>query len=114
GNAHVKNFPVSHLASCLPLDVVNDPEKQNQAEGLITVFPNPTRNDFFIKFAKKKKATYRIELTNSVGVKLYTRTIDNVDVQMHRINMPLSPGIYFIHVTDVKTNKTETFKQLVL
>ncbi|RYE04842.1 MAG: hypothetical protein EOP51_34995, partial [Sphingobacteriales bacterium] len=33
GNAHVKNFPVSHLASCLPLDVVGDQEKQNQPEG---------------------------------------------------------------------------------
>ncbi|RYY43418.1 MAG: T9SS type A sorting domain-containing protein, partial [Chitinophagaceae bacterium] len=114
GNAHVKNFPVSHLASCLPLDVVSDPEKQNKPEGLIAVFPNPSRNEFFIKFAKKKKTTYRIELTNSVGVKLYTASIENVDLQMHRINRPFTPGIYFIHVTDIKTNKTETFKQLIL
>ncbi|RYF84705.1 MAG: T9SS type A sorting domain-containing protein, partial [Chitinophagaceae bacterium] len=71
-------------------------------------------NDFFIKFAKKKKTTYRIELTNSVGVNLYSRTIDNVDFQIHRVNRPLSPGIYFIHVTDIKTNKTETFKHLIL
>ncbi|RYF98956.1 MAG: T9SS type A sorting domain-containing protein, partial [Chitinophagaceae bacterium] len=114
GNAHVKNFPVNHLATCLPLDVVNDPEKQNKQEGLITVFPNPSRNDFFIKFAKKTKTTYRIEVTNSVGIILYTRTFENVDFLTHRISTSLNSGIYLIHVTDIKTNKTETFKQLIL
>ncbi|RYG22718.1 MAG: T9SS type A sorting domain-containing protein, partial [Chitinophagaceae bacterium] len=113
GNAHVKNFPVSHLVSCLPLDVASDPEKQNKPEGLITVFPNPSRNEFFVKFSKKKKSNYRIEVTNTIGITVYKKTVENIDFQAVTINNSLVPGIYFIHVTDMKTNKKEVWEHLV-
>lgn len=113
GNAHVKNFPVNHVASCLPLDVMDDPRTESEREGRIRIFPNPSRNEFFLKFSKKKKSNYSIEVTNTIGITVYKKTVENIDFQTITINNSLVPGIYFIHVTDMKTNKREIWKHLV-
>ncbi|RYZ51059.1 MAG: hypothetical protein EOP49_12565 [Sphingobacteriales bacterium] len=56
GNGHVKSFPVSHLASCLPLEVVINPDRDHTEEKTIRVYPNPATKQFTIAFSQKRKA----------------------------------------------------------
>jgi hypothetical protein len=75
---------------------------------LITVSPNPVRDQFIIRMAGMDKGQYRIELFNSVGQLQGTKKIiltdDNHVEYMDRGNA--GPGIYRINIVSEKTNRS--------
>ncbi|RZJ99279.1 MAG: T9SS type A sorting domain-containing protein, partial [Flavobacterium sp.] len=113
GNAHIKNFSVNHLASCLPLETLEDnnvPQIQNKK---ISVFPNPSHKQFTIAFSQKQRKNYRISVFNAIGIQLLNKKVENIDSGEIVINANLSPGTYIIEIVEEKINKAQYFKQVI-
>lgn len=113
GNSHTKVFPVNQ-SNCYPLvvdSVTGNRQLQNKA---IKIYPNPSNKVFTIAFSQKKKTDYQMDIYNTAGIKVYNRTFRNIDVKNILIDEHLKPGAYIITIIDLKNNRQDYFKQIVL
>jgi hypothetical protein len=65
-------------------------------ENSISVFPNPSRNEFTIQLNENFKNSNYISLYNTEGV--FIKNISKWTFNKFKINNDISPGIYFIKV----------------
>ncbi|RYZ24219.1 MAG: T9SS type A sorting domain-containing protein, partial [Chitinophagaceae bacterium] len=114
GNAHVKDFPVNRLASCLPLPVLSGELQNNNKNGGINVYPNPSTGDFTIAFDFMQKGDYLVRIVNTLGIKQFEKLLQNVNRETLRVRQNWSPGAYLITIIDLKTGKEYLFKQLLM
>ena len=114
GNSNIEEFPVSHLSSCEILPVGDEQNVVVRNDALIHLFPNPFSTEFFVKISKRKKSSYRINVTNVLGIAVYARIFENIDTQTIKINLSGSKGVYFVQIDDLKANNTYRFKQVAL
>ncbi|RYE50466.1 MAG: T9SS type A sorting domain-containing protein, partial [Sphingobacteriales bacterium] len=113
GNAHLKEFPVDRIASCLPLGVNSQPNIDRLQNKNINVYPNPSTQLFNIRFWQNGKTDYRIQVINAIGVLVLEKKLYNVDTKTIEIKEQLIPGTYVIKITDTKSNNAYIFKQIV-
>ncbi len=77
-------------------------------ESRFSLYPNPASEKLFVKLKEEYEGIYYLRLTNSIGrtiLMLPRPQIENgIDISH------LTPGIYFVQVTDEKTLKTTTQK----
>ncbi|HUC79670.1 MAG TPA: T9SS type A sorting domain-containing protein [Flavisolibacter sp.] len=113
GNSTIGDVSVQPINGCsvLPVDsLVKNPAIEN---GVVKVFPNPSKGQFTISVSKRKKTNYKIEVINAAGVEVYKQVLMNVDRKDIVVTERLIPGFYIIHVTDLQTAKKTSFKQIV-
>jgi hypothetical protein len=114
GNSNTKEFPVDHLGNCMPLLVDSVADLQNRQNGPIRIFPNPSTKQFTIVIASKKKTDYQINMYNAAGIKVYGKTLMNIDSKQIPINGNIKPGAYIINIIDLKNNRQTYHKQIIL
>lgn len=112
-NSDTKTFPVQKLFDCNTLAVTPNTKPLTVANKLVTVYPNPSGGAFTVSISQKKKANYRIEVVNASGIRVYEKVLYNVDKKDLTINERLLPGLYIVKVTDLQTEKTTVFKEIV-
>lgn len=87
----------------------------DQAGGVMTIAPNPVRNDYKILFDQVKPGTYYLRLTNGTGQVLQTKAVALSQVQqligMSAAN--LSSGIYYLNLFDKEGKKLVETKLVV-
>jgi hypothetical protein len=115
GNSNTKVYPVNHSPSCVTLpgdSLINHPSQpQNKP---IKIYPNPSGKQFIIAFSQKKRTDYEVEIYNTAGIKLFSRTLKDIDVKDIVINEALRAGVYIINIRDLKNNRQYYHKQVVL
>jgi PKD repeat protein len=71
-----------------------------QAAAEVLVYPNPSSDDFFIKFTNDAPPSYTAELFNTIGSKVTTLLVDDSGNFPVRIDAKgLTAGIYFLKLT---------------
>jgi hypothetical protein len=77
---------------------------------LVSVYPNPATNYFYIQSNKKINS---VNIYNSQGILVYTKTIANTNHTMVSLNLTtLTKGIYFVNI--IITDKSRGVKKIVL
>ena len=114
GNSNTKEFPVNKLANCMPLLVDSTNYLSAVQNKSVSVFPNPSGKHFNIAFSQKKKTDYQIEIYNTSGIRVYWRTLMNVDKKNLTVTENLVPGAYIINISDLKSKRQYYHKQLIL
>jgi hypothetical protein len=82
----------------------------------IEVAPNPVQSTFMVKFAGLEKGLYRLRLINQRGQEVFAQEVYlKQDVQTQSIARPASvtPGVYWLMVTDRNNSKIKTLKILM-
>ncbi|QEC40193.1 putative secreted protein (Por secretion system target) [Pseudobacter ginsenosidimutans] len=82
----------------------------------IDVAPNPVHNSFVVKFGGFEKGIYRMRLINQQGQELFAQEIYlKQDVQTQTITRPASvtPGVYWLMITDKNNSRIKTMKILM-
>ena len=114
GNSALGDVLITPIPLCdlvLPVDTIQkDPAISNR---LAKVFPNPSHNYFTIAISQRKKADYKIEITNSNGIKVYERSLYGVDKTNHNVQGIFIPGLYIISVTEMGSGRRSVFKQIM-
>ncbi|RZL13248.1 MAG: T9SS type A sorting domain-containing protein [Pedobacter sp.] len=114
GNSNTKTYPVNHSVTCDPLIVGTGFTQEHLVNKIIKIFPNPSYNQFTIAFAQKKKTDYHIEIFNSIGIKVHSDFLKNVDTKNISFSKNYVPGTYVIKIRDL-TNRREYYqKQIIL
>jgi len=79
--------------------------KENDFENIVKVYPNPSDGVFNISMSDLKNETYKLNVLNIVGEKVYSQTIKN---NKEQINLSaLNKGVYFLNVSNSKLNHTQ-------
>jgi uncharacterized repeat protein (TIGR01451 family) len=97
--AIVTNTAINTLSNLSGIDDLAD------AEDLVSVFPNPTTNNFSVSFPSN---TQQIQILNSLGQTVQSKIVEN---QMSAKFQLQGAGIYFIQIT---TDKQILTKKLVV
>lgn len=86
-------------------------------DNTLTIFPNPAKLNGQVRIQWKKflMNDQQIQLVNMAGQVLLTKTIciKNFTLFTDLDLAPSSAGIYIVHVTDLKTHKTQNARLLV-
>lgn len=79
------------------------------------IYPNPVIDVLNIQFPNSSGSQYLVWMINSMGQQIFTKSYTNASSGAVNISLPqgLSPGIYFLKVKDMVSNKEETAKVLV-
>lgn len=70
----------------------------------VTVYPNPTENNLFIKFSDNNTNQHLVQLYDVTGKQLMSSQFNGSNYTINRGN--ISSGIYFLRITDTKTDKS--------
>jgi hypothetical protein len=82
----------------------------------IEIAPNPVQASFVVKFAGMEKGLYRLRLINQQGQEHFAQEVYlKQDVQTQTIARPasVSPGIYWLMITDKNNSRVKTIKLLM-
>ena len=80
---------------------------QFQNKGLVKIYPNPSSEQITISFNEKPAQPYSVEITDSLGKKVFSKTYndeDNITIN----TKSFSKGIYFLSVLSKQINETQT------
>jgi|GEM_PF-3025451 len=100
------------LASA-PVNVTTTGIDQSGNENFFTVYPNPSDGNFNVSFNVPIKATYKLELKNTLGQLIYQETLTDFNGHYSKqMNVSqFGKGIYMISL--INPNK-ETFKKVLI
>lgn len=77
--------------------------------GDISIFPNPSEGEFFVRFDNVETGAYEITLTNTLGQTLITQTTQVGGQQIERIpTESLASGMYFLTVSNGEAAQVHT------
>lgn len=116
---YLKNWIVNRLswldANIARLEVITDlPEKPN-AQGNISIYPNPNQGNFHIRFDKMPKSDFKIEIFNHLGKSIFFKLNNMSNIEGHSLPIEslstnLPSGLYLVNISDdKKLNRTEKF-----
>ncbi len=101
------------VADTLIINVLLSGVLPPHSSNLIKVYPNPTKNKIEINTGNFGSMNgYLIEVTNSLGQKVYTTSINSQLLSID-LNTWTGKGIYFIHIIDPQ-NHTIEIKKIIL
>lgn len=79
------------------------------------VYPNPVSRKVSMQFDRSLNGNYTIEVTSLAGQIIYNRNVrlhNNSNLQFELTNLPPS-GIYYLKMTDIKSNRSYSHKLIV-
>lgn len=113
GNSDTRVFPVAYFSDCTTLPARKNNSPARIIEKGIRLYPNPSKDQFFIEFSRKQKSDFRIDVYNTLGIAVHSQSAIGIDAKVIPIRLNSKPGLYIVHVTDLKTKQKHHFKQLV-
>ena len=108
----IKQIDANGKVTYSAIRVVN--MNENAAAGFV-VYPNPVTRRVSMQFDRSLSGNYVIEVTNLSGQRMYNRMIrlnNNNNVQFDMTNPPPS-GMYYLKITDTKTNLSYSNKLII-
>jgi PKD repeat protein len=106
---------INNCASALSaqFNVTNTGIDQTTNAYLFTIYPNPNDGNFNVSFNTDTKATYKLELRNTLGQLIYQETLtDFTGSYSKQLNVEeFGNGIYMISLTN---EKSETIKKVIV
>ncbi len=78
------------------------------AENEVSIFPNPTKDKFYINFENIPESTYKLQLFNGLGELILTQLTNE---KSNNITIPEAiPGMYFMVLSNLENNFVRTEK----
>lgn len=79
---------------------------------IISVYPNPTKDELFISVNDKKIKSAFIEITDITGKVVYSSEI-TIDEMVGKLNLNIDNGVYLLKIYDINTKK-QTVQKVVI
>lgn len=98
-------------SSCLPFTMTNIDDYENNLG--ISVYPNPTKKDVFIKFNKILNKNYEIHVSDLVGRTILVRD----KIQSNSINLnssELGKGVFLLYLVDMATGEKNFIEKVIV
>jgi hypothetical protein len=85
--------------------IVSVPELETGSPGFV-IYPNPTQDNFNIRFKEKPSKEYSISIINTQGTQVYFEMVNDLAAN-HLVRPELSRGLYFVKISLNGTTSTD-------
>jgi hypothetical protein len=84
------------------------------AAHLVSIYPNPVKQELHISFSSQIVSSYRIEIISASGQAIIRNEVRNISTTTltYSRNGNIQPGIYLVRITDLETGAVEIHKIL--